>query len=90
MNFTTLTLITPGKDDDHHAKTHLRRQVLEHFNTHFDTMLNVSKVLFDMLDDESVQPFWYPDVPHAILSPIRLCAQSIHDKVSSHYFLANS
>ncbi len=89
-NFTALALIAPGKDDDRHAKTHLRRQVLERFNAHFDTTLNVSKVLFGMLDDEPVQPFWYPDVPPNILSPIHLCAQSIHDEVSPHYFLANS
>lgn len=87
--FTALALISPGKNDDRHAKTHLRRQVINRFNQHFDSILKVSHILFD-LGDKSLQPFWYKIGPPNILSPIHLCAQSIYEEVSSDYDLANS
>jgi hypothetical protein len=87
--FTALALISPGKNDDRHAKTHLRRQIINRFYQHFDSILKVSHILFD-LGDKSLQPFWYKTEPPNILSPIHLCAQSIYNEVSSDYDLANS
>jgi hypothetical protein len=55
-SFTALPLISPGKNDDRHAKTHLRHQAIDRFNPHFSSTLQVSHILFD-LDDKPLQLF---------------------------------